>query len=356
MTELSKRWAGALFGTNTGNIYCEIAGPDADFKVRFRIMDQAFGLTIYEGGGSFDGSTLSFAAKPVQAEPGVKTSPIRGNGALSSNGSIRGDWESEQGTAGTFILHPHDPDGVIEAAPQLPETVHTEARQLGAIRLYRSDFEEIVAALRKDFKVGPLFITFSDRKTRQTMAVEQFLEVSKFLSTLTYLRINIQERETETISRVAIIELNSDGENGIVVQGSQESWARGEADFLRSIIERGLTRTITSIKKFGLNINGFLMVLGIAALPDLTFGKRLVFLAILFAIMLSIMGLHKKFVSNAMVFMNEERPRSLRVYSAQVVSVLIGTVASALAAAAYGALSGQLTLAIQAVGKFFAGP
>jgi hypothetical protein len=185
------------------------------------------------------------------------------------------------------------------------------------------------------------------------MTVEQFMEASKNLSTITYLRLNVQERESPNINRIAVVELDSSGENAILVQGGQESWARGEADFLKSVAERGLTRTVTSIKKFGLNINGLMFVIGLAALPDLTFGKRLLFLAILFAIMVVIMGLHKAFVSNALIFMNEERPRTLRVYSEQVVSVIIATVAGTLAAAAYGALSGKLAGALQAIGAYF---
>ncbi|MES0186057.1 hypothetical protein NKK48_15310 [Mesorhizobium sp. C386A] len=348
--------AGALFGTNTGNIYCEMDGPETGFSIRIRFMDQTFGLAVYEGRGSFDGSALRFAATPVQAESGVKVAPIKGKGDLNSKGSISGDWESELGTAGTFVLHPHDPTdpvSLIETTNELAETIHTENRTLGSIRLYRADFEEMVAAVRKDFKAGQLFVTFSDRKTKRTMTVEQFMEASKNLSTITYLRLNVQERESPNINRIAMVELDSSGENAILVQGGQESWARGEADFLKSIAERGLTRTITSIKKFGLNINGLMFVIGLAALPDLTFGKRLLFLAILFTIMVVIMDLHKAFVSNALIFMNEERPRTLRIYSEQVVSVIIATLAGTLAAAAYGALSGKLAGALQAIGAFF---
>ncbi|MFK0690901.1 hypothetical protein ACFX5Q_22255 [Mesorhizobium sp. IMUNJ 23033] len=348
MSGLSKRWAGNLFGTNTGNLYCEISGPEKAFQIRLRVMDPVFGLTVYDGEGSFDGTALHFTGKVVQSEPGVATSPIRGAGQLSSKGSITGDWQSELGHAGTFILHPHDAAGIAEAAEDMRGTVHTETRKLGAIRLYRSDFNEIVSAIRKDFKVGQLFVTFSDRKTRQTMALDQFIDASKNLSTIRYLRLNVQERETEFINRVVVVELDADGENAILVQGGQESWARGEADFLKSVVDRGMTRTITSIKRFGLNVNGVMFVVGIAALPDLTFTKRLLFLAVLFALIGAIFTLHKALISNAAVFMNEERPRTLRAYSEQAISVVIATVAGTIAAAAYGALSGNLVAALKA--------
>ncbi|MCA0031495.1 hypothetical protein [Mesorhizobium sp. B263B2A] len=316
-------------------------------------MDQLFGLALYEGDGSFDGSAFRFTAKPIQAEPNVKTAPIRANGELNSKGSIVGDWESDLGTAGTFLLHPHDSVSIGETANELTETLHTENRSLGAIRLFRSDFQELVAAIRKDFKVGQLFITFNDRKTRRTMPVEQFIEASKNLPTIDYLRMNIQEKETPNLNRMAVVELDSKGESAILVQGGQESWVRGEADFLKSVVDRGLTRTITSIKKFGLNVNGLILLVSIAALPELTFGRRVAFLAILLAIMVAIMQLHKAFVSNAKIFMNEERPRTLRIYSEQAISVVIATAAGTLAAAAYGALSGKLALALGAVAGFF---
>ena len=355
MSGLSKRWAGNLFGTNTGNLYCEISGPDAGFHLRLRVMDQMFGLTVYDGEGTFDGTTLQFLGKVVQAEPDVKTSPIRGRGQLSSKGSITGDWQSDLGNAGTFILHPHDAAGIAEAAEDMRGTVHTETRKLGAVRLYRSDFNEIVSAIRKDFKVGQLFVTFSDRKTRQTMVLDQFIKASVSLPTIRYLRLNIQEKETEFINRLAVVELDADGENVIVVQGGQESWARGEADYLKSIVDRGVTWTITSIKKFGLNVNGLMFVVGIAALPDLTFAKRLLFMAILFILMGVIFALHKALAINAVVFMNEDRPRTLRAYSEQAVSVVIATVVGTVAAAAYGALSGNLATALKAIGATISG-
>jgi hypothetical protein len=99
-----------------------------------------------------------------------------------------------------------------------------------------------------------------------------------------------------------------------------------------------------------------MLLFGIAALPELPFVKRLVFLLALFAVIALIAFLHKIFVAGTVIYLNEDRPTFWKRYSAEVTSVAIATVAGGIAAAVFGALSGNLLVAARtAFGFFFGG-
>lgn len=160
-------------------------------------------------------------------------------------------------------------------------------------------------------------------------------------------KYNIQERETERNKRVVEVPLDSVMGNRVLVQGAQEGWGRGEADYLKSVSEKAQTLTVTSIKRNGIDMQHqrtLMLLIGIAVLPELLFVKRLVFLVALIAVIALITLLHKVFVAGTIIHFNEDRPSFWKRYSADVTSLAI-TTASGLAAVIFGALSGNLLVA-----------
>lgn len=185
------------------------------------------------------------------------------------------------------------------------------------------------------------------------MDVDQFLGESSEFESLGYLKLNVQERETPSVNRVVEVVLDTESGNKVFVQGSQESWVRGEADYLQSVLLPAEYKTLTTLKRHGLNANALLLLVGIAALPDLPFSKRLAFLAILVGLIGGIALLHKSFVNLTVIRINEQRPSILRKYSAEVASAVIAAVAAAAAGAAFGFLTGNIGKAFQPMADFF---
>jgi hypothetical protein len=61
------------------------------------MMDEHFGPVIFEGGGTFDGSSLSLTLRPTNPEPGAEGRTVTLKGALNQSGAITGNWVSDAG-------------------------------------------------------------------------------------------------------------------------------------------------------------------------------------------------------------------------------------------------------------------
>ena len=176
MVKLGKLWAGKLYGTNTGNLFAEFQSDGATLSGKLRFMDPLFGLSIYEINGEI-GSTVKFSGEPIQAPQGAEMGNITAEAKLSSDGVLRGEWQSSIGTAGTFDLHPHD-SAMSEidngGASGLPEQLITRNEQLGAIRLYREDIDKLVSKMQADFSRAKPVVTFVDGDSEFTKYVDDF--------------------------------------------------------------------------------------------------------------------------------------------------------------------------------------
>lgn len=148
LTTLGQRWAGRAFGTNTGNIYAEFRTDAGNTTGTLRFMDSELGLSRFAVVGTFDGNGLQLTGNPIAAGEGVELGTLTIRGNLHPDGQIRGNWESTLGTAGTFVLHPHDISQPV--ATNAPEQLHTAVRTVGALRLYSADVKELIGAIGRD--------------------------------------------------------------------------------------------------------------------------------------------------------------------------------------------------------------
>lgn len=107
---IGRRWAGKVFGTNTGNLFVSLEGDDTALRGKLRILDDRFGIAVYSVTGTFDEQQLTFNGKPetVPAQDGTTHGDLKATAKFNAKGELRGDWESTLGTAGTFVLFPHD--------------------------------------------------------------------------------------------------------------------------------------------------------------------------------------------------------------------------------------------------------
>ncbi|WP_288192620.1 hypothetical protein [uncultured Phyllobacterium sp.] len=346
------QWAGRIFGTNTGNLFCQIKAQGAGLVATIRFMDDVYGLAIYEATGSFDGSNLELKGVPKQGPQNVELGPIVITGKLGPNGEIRGNWQSEIGTAGTFLLHPHNASA--EPATEtidLSEQLHTARSEVGAVRLYGPDLRELIAAVQKDFGHERTIVTYQDDGTEKAVYSSEFLKKIPSQTRLKYLRLYIQDKDIGNLNKIASVELNADGPNQITVQGGQETWVRGKLALLESVIKRSEAWTLTSAKKYGLNINGLLVVLAIAAIPDLPFIRRVLMLLGAVGIINVVAFLHKRYISNATIVLQDEKTGFAEKYYSQIISVVITTFVGGIATLLYGTLAGYFSFVWKILGS-----
>lgn len=100
------RWAGHVYGTNTGRVLIDLAEKEGELRGTIRINDTVSGLAMFSCSGAV-AEELDLKLTPLSAQPGVEIAQGRVHGNLRSDGSISGDWETVAGTAGTFHVFPH---------------------------------------------------------------------------------------------------------------------------------------------------------------------------------------------------------------------------------------------------------
>jgi hypothetical protein len=344
MSSIGKLWAGRLFGTNMGNLFVETSSTNGEFTGTVRFMDDRFGLVIYAITGTFDGTNVQFTGKCTQSPEGVVNGEISARGTLTPEGQLRGQWSSTIGTGGTFILHPHDSSSGNEITPGLlPERMHTATRSIGAIRLYAEDVQELIGFLSKDFNQGRVVVTYRERGSEVSRYASDLQNDLARLGKLRYLKLLIQEPEAYGINRLAIVELNANGTNEIRVQGVQESWVIGKAESVASLLRLHQKTLSTTFRSFGLNIKGLLALGTLVALPELSIGKRIIFVAVVAIIAWLIVQAHTRFIPNVLVYLSPRLPNAIERAWPQLLSWLIAVTSALVASIAYGVLKGELS-------------
>jgi hypothetical protein len=103
VSELVGRWIGRIEGTNSGNLLLDIEQRDDKLSGQARLNDTRFGVCAFDLTGENSSGELVLDLSPKEVMPGVQITPAKVRGAVQKDGSIRGDWQTEGGTAGTFV-------------------------------------------------------------------------------------------------------------------------------------------------------------------------------------------------------------------------------------------------------------
>lgn len=314
METLGKVWAGRVYGTNTGNLYVEFATVSPELSGTLRFMDTSYGLAAYSVAGTFDGD-LRLKGTPIEGSQAGGLGELTVEGSLTPEGFVRGKWQTSVGTAGVFELFPHD----VARAPAadskgviVPERLYTKNIQLGAVRLFSNDVEELLSQIRQDFLTGRPVVTFNTASGEVTRFAEDFLLISGTLGRLNYFKVTIQEPDAYGINRVVVVELSAFGSNEVRVQGVQESWVIGKAQTLASVLGRHESALVTTYKKFGLNLNQIIFVAMLVVMPSIVgWVNRAVFATVVFALLTALLWLHARYIPNAAIEMGNARPTRL---------------------------------------------
>lgn len=343
MATLGKLWAGHVYGTNTGNFFLELDAVEPTVTGTLRFMDSMFGIAVYRVAGKFD-NRLTLAGTPEQVKPGVEAGDLAIEAELTSEGHLRGTWRSSLGTGGTFQAYPHDASKFNQGGGQsavVPEQLYTSSITLGAIRLTAAAVDELVEFVRREFVVGRPVLTYAVRGNEVTKYHEDFKADADVPSELRYLKLTIQELEAHGINRVVAVEMNARGENVIRVQGINESWVVGKAEATARMLRIYEKTLVTTYKKFGLTLNHVIFLAMLVTMPSiLSFRDRIIFAAVVLALLNGLYWLHQRFIPNALISVREEQLSFVRQISPTVVSWLVAASASLAAALVYKWLAG----------------
>lgn len=336
MHNLANRWAGRIYGTNTGNVFLELNQEAENISGRLRIMDSIFGVSIYRYFGTV-GDEIILNCKPESADAGALHGDVTVKGSLTPQGSIKGEWESTVGTAGTFEIHPHDLNVTApteDTRGRNPEQIHNKTIQLGSVRLFKDDVLQLICFTRKDFSSGRVIVTYTQRGSKLTKYADDFFNELDGIVQLNYMKLVVQEPEAYGINRVIVIELVANGISEIRVSGINESWVLGKAESVYQTIKPKQNSLVTTYRKYGLNLNGAIFLAMLVVLPEISDWKdRGLFVIAVFALLNFLLFIHNKFIPNTAIYLEQSKPSFLRRAWPSILSWFIA--ASSSVAAAY---------------------
>ena len=320
-------WAGRMYGTNTGNVFVELQTDNDKVAGLLRVNDEGLGVFVYGVAGTFADGKLQLEGAPKDPPEGAQLGNLKVDGALTSEGSIRGTWETTLGTGGAFVLHPHGAADPKRPASELPERMHTVTRPIGAIRLYPDDFKGLVDTLKQDFDARPV-VTYRENGVQvMRWASEVLADIGK-LGDHRYIQIAVQQPEAYGINRAATVELNADGANELRVQGVSQTWVLGKAEALSAALRLHERTLQTMLSRYGLSVYMIIFFASFAFMPELPRWSRVLFLLAAVALLILAQYVHRRLVPLAMVHLSARQPSWWERAKPNALSLLIATAAT----------------------------
>jgi hypothetical protein len=335
MPSLIPKWAGRIFGTNTGNLFLELTQDGDSVKGIVRILDNMYGLAVYEFTGTFDGK-LHLNCKPIKSNNNVNIGEVTIEATLTQEGTLRGDWYSTVGTAGTFDAYPHDTQSSnqdLTNTNNIPEQIFNKNIQIGSVRLFSDDVKRIISFIAQDYRIGRAIVTYNIRGSQATKYASDFVQEIENLGEVNYLKITIQEIEAHGINKVIVLEFVEHGNSEVRVSGINEAWVLGKAVSIAQEIRPWQNVLITTYRKYGLNLNGIIFFAMLVAMPSINgWQGRAMFAVIVFVLLNLLLIIHGKFIPNTKIYLSRVKPTFLKRTWPSILSWIIAASSSLFAA------------------------
>jgi hypothetical protein len=298
---LGRLWAGRAYGTNTGNLFVKLDGDDTALNGALHFNEPGVGLVVYSIQGTFDGHKLTLTGVTQTQIEGLTFGRLTATANLNAKGELTGEWSTSIGSAGTFILFPHD-QAQTHGVPsgKLPDQLHTARHHFGAVEIDREQVTAIADEIQRDFKNAQVVVTVVSG-TEQSRFLPDFKSIGFNASRATVIKLFVQEPEGSGVNRVAQVEFGPQV-NIAMTQGGDEAWVLGMLEKLKRSV-RPFERTYTTnFKKLGFGINQLLLVGAIVFLPSLgSFRDRAIFMISVLALTFGVNWLHSRYLPFAAI-------------------------------------------------------
>jgi hypothetical protein len=333
-------WAGNIVGTNTGRVFAEFEQDGARVSGTFRLNDDSLGIIVYTCTGTA-AAEIELQCLPQQAPEDVEIPETRVVGSVLPDGSFRGRWETDAGTAGLVRLFPHKVDETELKEPKVePEQIYNRVEHLGSIRLFRDDVKRLLDLVAKGFTRGRLIVTYENQGSEITQWREDFLGALDEFVELRSLGLFIQEPSLGSVNKSVNINLPATGENILRVSGPDDTWVIGKAESLRRAVSAFENKVITNYRKHGLNINGLIFAGMLVVMPSIPgMLRRAIFAAAILLVLWALFAIHTKLIPNTLILLKGKPKGPLALAWPSILSWLIGLTASLVASALFWLLT-----------------
>lgn len=337
---LAKRWAGKAWGTNVGNIFVTLDGEDHALSGTLRMNEQGVGIAIYSISGRFINTEFEIKGFPQAEIKNIELGELTVIGKMNSKGEIHGDWNTVIGSAGTFVLFPHL-GGEQGDDVQKIEQFHTARHNFGAIEIDREQITNIAESINLNF---PSVVITVVAGTEQSRYLNDFKGLQFSSVKAEIVKIFASKPDGTGANQVVSIEFGPQV-NSAMTQGANEAWVLGQLETLKRDLKQYEQTHITSLKKWGLNINQLLLLGAIVLLPSLNgLADRIVLMGSVLFLNLVVNWLHSRYIPFAAIYLGKKSPGVLGRVWPSFASWVIGIMATVIAALIGAYLQGWLKI------------
>jgi hypothetical protein len=339
---LGRLWAGKVFGTSTGNLFVKFEGEDAALKGTLHFSDDQTGIVVYNLSGSFDGARLLFEGTTDAKKESVEYGHLTATAHLQPTGSLNGEWKTDIGSAGTFVLFPHSRSEALISGAAMPDQMYTARHNFGPILIDRDQIIALSEDVQRDFSKNKVIMTYVVG-SEQSRYLDDFKKSTSRYGQTTFLKIFAREPDGTGIDRIITVEFGPEL-NYAMAQSSSESWSLGEVEKLKREIRK--FERVYATKKIGVGINQVMILGAIVFLPSLdNLRDRAILMAGVFTLIYGVDWLHTRYLPHAAIYLNERKDGWMARFLPSAASWLIGIAASVIATLLGAYLKGWLSLA-----------
>ena len=337
---LGHYWAGGVAGTNTGKVFVRFEGEDAALTGSLHFNDTDLGVVVYSLTGSFDGEHLAFTGEAQGG--GDAHAPLTAQATLNAKGNLEGQWETDLGTAGVFLLYPQQQAQTAEQVSDAPpDQLHTGRHQFGAIQIDRDQITALAEDIQREFKNAKVVVTFV-AGTEQSRFLPDFKTLNLNEEKALVLKLFASEPEGTGVNRVISVEF-SPQINSAMTQGADEAWVLGMLERLKRSLKPFERSYATNIKRIGFGFNQVLLLASIVFLPSLvSLWDRAIFMVGILAILFAMNWLHSRYLPMAAIYLRKRPQGFWSRLAPNVVSWIIALTAGAAATLLAGYLQGWI--------------
>jgi hypothetical protein len=299
------QWIGHVRGSDIGNVYSVITNGVGGLAIRVtvNIEGEAAALT-----GSLDLS----GSKPIAR---LRVDPPDPDGSIAEirfdryDGSrLEGEWSTSTGHAGIVFLSRADtvpraaaPESQagVPAAPEKPVELRGRQKSLPSLTLFRPELEALVALLKE--LVGgtnDVVIAANVGGTEIRQFSKDFLARETLPPFVTHMSLSLADGRQPLQSTITV-NLADNGSSSYSVQSDNPIWVSGSAAELDAFFDRYANPLIVFIQRHGLNLNMILLLIAVAALPEVPLISRFALLAFAIVVIMALVRVHRFFYATA---------------------------------------------------------
>ena len=267
MSNLSGQWIGNVYGTNAGNAFMELEDDGAKVKGTLRFNDPTTGIVVFRVAGKGD-DKLDLELTPTEFPAGVAITPGSATAVLQPDGGLMGRWETKLGTAGTFRLQ-RQPTVLIRKNENLvPEQFFFHRAAVGSVRITKPDLEKLIQLIAQDFVNGKVVVSYFERGVQITKYANAFIQDPPNVA-LKALKLAVQEPEGQGLNRIINVDLVEGGGSLITTSSGNESWATGQGERIRKLVQMHENKLVSWYRQYGLTINSVIFLALLVVIPGI---------------------------------------------------------------------------------------